>query len=112
VGPGWDTGERGERARAAGLVDRAGGGWGRARRRGSARGAEVGADRAHGARVLDGGDGAQPAATAGAGQDVESNTWRISAAQVQAREVPSARCGLVSTSWAFGSGAEGVGGPL
>jgi hypothetical protein len=36
---------------------------------------------------------------------VISGASRISAAQVQAREVPSARCGLVSTSWAFGSGA-------
>ena len=61
MGPEWGTGERGEQGRVAGLADRDGGGWGRARRLGSARGAEVGEDRAHGDRVLDGGDDAQAA---------------------------------------------------
>ena len=31
----------------------------------------MGEDGLHGARVLDGGEGAQPAATAGAGEDIE-----------------------------------------
>ena len=39
---------------------------------GGRRPAEVGEDGAHDRRVLDGGDDAQPAATAGTGQDIES----------------------------------------
>ncbi len=70
MGPGWGTGERGERARAAGLAARDGGGWGRARRLGCTRGAEVGEDRADSDPVLDGSDDAQPAATARAGLQV------------------------------------------
>ena len=85
-GPEWGTGERGERGRVAGRVDRAGCGWGRAGRLGSARGAEVGEHRGHGDRVLDGGDDGQAVATARAGQAVE-----VDHAAHQCRPGPGAR---------------------
>ena len=54
-----------------GLRECGGRGWGGAGwRRGAGAGA-VGEDGLHGARVLDGGEDAQPAATAGAGEDIE-----------------------------------------
>ena len=59
------------RAELADVRDRGGGGWGRARRLRGARAGQVAEDRAHDGRVLHGGDDAQAAATARAGQDVE-----------------------------------------
>ena len=62
-------------------------------------------DRGHGARVGDGGDDGQAAATARAGQDVEVEHAALNAARVQEREGSSALCGVVSISCAIGSGA-------
>ena len=54
-----------------GLRDCGGGRWGGAGWRGGAGAGKVGEDGLHGAGVLDGGKDAQPAATAGAGEDIE-----------------------------------------
>jgi hypothetical protein len=52
---------------------------------------------------LDGGEDAQPAPTAGTGEDIEIDTRRIRAAQVHAPGVPAAR-GLASNWRAVDSG--------
>jgi hypothetical protein len=63
-----------------------------------------GEDGAPGERILDGGDDAEAAATAGAGQHIEVKTRRINAAQVQARVMD----GMVAACSTSGSGAAGV----
>jgi hypothetical protein len=55
-----------------GLRECGGRGWGGAGRRGGAGAGQVGEDGLHSAGVLDGGEDAQPAATAGAGEDSET----------------------------------------
>jgi hypothetical protein len=73
-GAGWGRGER-EPARvwcrAGRLPDRGRGGWGGARRLSGERAADVGQEGPHDGRVLHDGDDAQPAATAGTGEDIE-----------------------------------------
>jgi hypothetical protein len=54
-----------------GLRECGGRGWGGAGRRGGGRAGKVGEDGLHGERILHDGDDSQPAATAGAGEDVE-----------------------------------------
>jgi hypothetical protein len=56
---------------ARGLRECGGRGWGGAGRRGGGRAGKVGEDGLHGERILHDGDDSQPAATAGAGEDVE-----------------------------------------
>jgi hypothetical protein len=70
VGPRARVMPRGS-ARAVSLPNRGRGGWSGARRLRGVRAAGVGEDGAHDRGVLHGGDDAQPAATAGAGQDIE-----------------------------------------
>jgi hypothetical protein len=77
--------------------------WGGAGGRGGAGAGKVGKDGLDGARVLDGGEDAQLAATAGQARTSRSNTRRIRAAQVHAPGLPAAR-GLASNWRAVDSG--------
>ena len=61
--------------RARSLPDCGRGGWGRAGRLGGPRAAKVGEDGLDREGVLDGGDNAQPAATAGTSEDIDP--WRL-----------------------------------
>ncbi len=77
-GQGAGSGVRWRLSRAAsraelrrGLGECGGRGWGVAGRRGGAGAGQGGEDGLHGARDLDGGENAQPAATARAGEDIE-----------------------------------------
>jgi hypothetical protein len=67
--------------RAGRLPDRGRGGWGGARRLSGERAADVGEDGPHDGRVLHDGDDAQPAATAGTGEDIEVEQSRTRAAR-------------------------------
>jgi len=92
------------------LREGGGAGWAavdRPGRRGGERAAEGGEDGAPGERILDGGDDAEAAATAGAGQHIEVKTRRINAAQLQARVMPALDA-MVAACSTSGSGAAGV----
>jgi hypothetical protein len=67
----WPSGAASRAELRRGLRDCGGRGWGGAGRRRGAGAGTVGEDGLHGAGGLDGGEDAQPAATAGAGEDIE-----------------------------------------
>jgi hypothetical protein len=68
---GRSGGAGGESEASRGVLPDCGrGGWGRARRLGGPGAAKVGEDGLDGEGVLDGGDNAQPAATAGTSEDI------------------------------------------
>jgi len=90
---------------SSGLREGGGRGWGGAERRGGAGAGTVGEDGLHGEGILPGGDDAQPATTAGAGEDIE-----IEHAAHKGGPDPRARgaggaAGLASRSRALTSGA-------